>query len=271
MPVKTKLKGLLFFWTKKKERPMNEKAEEMIQLYIKYIPQIRAMMRQAHDEDMTSGSIGHAVGQMYDFFKDLEPSLQNAMEPWTPVSSMQDRLAAPKDERKEAKPLAVRDELEEVPAPWSVENDHLQEKIDLLKDKTLLVNQRHSKEQIEGLIKRLENRKVFIQEAAFYVSFPNTTDEKIDALLKKYKLECRPSDLFVPTFPKEAVDVMKKYSEVTKRLTGEDPVYYVIAESADFIEKRKKLDPILLVQSPFGFYWQILGAWDKEMLLLSEL
>ena len=25
------------------------------------------------------------------------------------------------------------------------------------------------------------------------------------------------------------------------------------------------------VISSFGFYWQILGAWDKEMLLLSEL
>lgn len=49
------------------------------------------------------------------------------------------------------------------------------------------------------------------------------------------------------------------------------PVFYVIAEESDFKEKDKKRDPILLAQSPFGVYYDILGAWDKEMLLLSEL
>ena len=42
-------------------------------------------------------------------------------------------------------------------------------------------------------------------------------------------------------------------------------------QSHEIQEKYKQRDPILLVQSPFGFYWQILGAWDKEMLILSEL
>jgi hypothetical protein len=45
----------------------------------------------------------------------------------------------------------------------------------------------------------------------------------------------------------------------------------VIAEPDKFRKAYEKRDPILLVQSPFGFYWQILGAWDKEMMLLSEL
>ena len=49
------------------------------------------------------------------------------------------------------------------------------------------------------------------------------------------------------------------------------PVFYVIAEPDKFRKAYEKRDPILLVQSPFGFYWQILGAWDKEMILLSEL
>jgi uncharacterized lipoprotein len=47
--------------------------------------------------------------------------------------------------------------------------------------------------------------------------------------------------------------------------------FYVIAEEKSFKSAAEKRDPILLVQSPFGFYWQILGAWDKEMILLSEL
>ena len=49
------------------------------------------------------------------------------------------------------------------------------------------------------------------------------------------------------------------------------PIFYVIATEDKFRKAYEKRDPILLVQSPFGFYWQILGAWDKEMILLSEL
>jgi hypothetical protein len=140
------------------------------------------------------------------------------------------------------------------------------------KDKSnMLMHQRYAKAQIDGLCKRLENRKKYRDNVSFFSSYPNTTDEKIDDLLKKYKLVMRTSDLFIPTFPKEAIDIMKEYTKITKDISCEEPVYYVIAEEKDFKKKNEKLDPILLVQSPFGFYWQILGAWDKEMLLLSEL
>ncbi len=44
-----------------------------------------------------------------------------------------------------------------------------------------------------------------------------------------------------------------------------------IADKKDFEKKDKRRDPILLAQSPFGHFWQILGAWDKEMLFLEEL
>jgi len=174
-----------------------------------------------------------------------------------------------KDERKVATPLSVMGELERVPTPFTL--DKLDEKIGTLKDKSKMLNQRYAKQQIDGLCKRLENRKKYLENIEFFTSYHNTTDEKIDDLLKKYKLEINTSELFIPTFPKEAIDIMKEYTEVTKKISGETPVYYVIAEAKDFKKKREKLDPILLVQSPFGFYWQILGAWDKEMLLLSEL
>ena len=47
--------------------------------------------------------------------------------------------------------------------------------------------------------------------------------------------------------------------------------FYSIAEKEMFNDEYKRNDPILLVQSPFGIYWQILGAWDKELVLLEEL
>lgn len=261
-----KTKGL-FFWRKTKKSE-SEKAEEMLQLYLKYIPQLRKIM----NEGQVMQTDGEIVGQMYDYYKNYNGTV--AMTPFAFDNTMITVNATggavpPKNERITATPLSVMGELETVPTPFTVEN--LDEKIETLKDKTKLLNQRYAKEQIEGLCKRLENRKKYRDEVEFYSGFPNTTDEKIDTLLEKYKLEINTSDLFVPTFPKEAIEIMKKYTEVTKKITGETPVYYVIAEHKDFVKKREKLDPILLAQSPFGFYWQILGAWDKEMLLLSEL
>jgi hypothetical protein len=254
-----KLSGL-FFWRKQKSEAV--KAEEMIQLYIKYIPQLKqAMERQ---KDQVVGTDGEIIGRMYDYYKNWEEDFNNN-DRWNGDETGIEK----KDERIVATPLSVMKELETVPTPFSVEG--LDEKIATLKDKTKLLNQRYAKDQIVGLIKRLQNRKKYKDHMDFYLQFPNTTDDAIDKLIEKYKLEINTSDLFVPTFPKEAIDIMKKYSEVTKKVTDETPVYYVIAEHKDFVKKREKLDPILLVQSPFGFYWQILGAWDKEMLLLSEL
>jgi hypothetical protein len=79
------------------------------------------------------------------------------------------------------------------------------------------------------------------------------------------------SDLFVPEFPDEAIMVMREYTDQLQALCNKKPVFYVIAEPDKFRKAYERRDPILLVQSPFGFYWQILGAWDKEMILLSEL
>ena len=79
------------------------------------------------------------------------------------------------------------------------------------------------------------------------------------------------SDIFIPEFPDDAIKLMKEYTENMLLICKKKPIFYVIAEPDKFKEAYAKRDPILLVQSPFGFYWQILGAWDKEMLLLSEL
>lgn len=274
MPKSKSKKDAIFFGKENKKRKVN-KAEEMLQLYVKYIPQIRKIMRDEQERETSEIlSDGQIMGQMYDFYKDYGNTVGVTPVVWdgmgrTTFSVNADGTIPSSDKRKEATPLSVMNELERVPTPFDCEN--LDEKISTLKDKSKLLNQRYAKAQIDGLTKRLENRKKYRENVEFYSSLPNTTDEKIDNLLAKYKLVMKESDLFVPTFPKEAVDIMKKYTEETKKVTTEKLVFYVIAEAKDFEKKYKKLDPILLVQSPFGFFWQILGAWDKEMILLHEL
>lgn len=262
-----KFKGL-FFWRKDKQTE-SQKAEEMLQLYVKYIPQLKKIMREEESDERSDGEI---IGQMYDYYENIEEDRDDRTEVWSntlTVDSVGNTVNA--DNRKEVTPKSVKHELENVPTPFDVNLIDLDNKISTLQDKLKLVRHRPAKWQIQGLIKRLENRKKYKYEAEFYSSFPDTTDDKIEQLLAKYKLVMKKSDLFVPTFPKEAIDIMKKYTDVTKLLTGETPVYYVIAEVKDFKKKQKKLDPILLAQSPFGFFWNILGAWDKEILILSEL
>jgi len=167
------------------------------------------------------------------------------------------------------KPKEVLGELETIPTPWTLSN--LDDKIEVLKYKRELITQHYSKREVEGLIERLENRKKWGKFKSFFDEFQNTTDEKIDILLEKYDLVMKTSDLFVPEFPDDAIAVMKKYTDNMMKLCKKKPVFYVIAEPDKFKKAYEKRDPILLVQSPFGFYWQILGAWDKEMILLSEL
>lgn len=161
-------------------------------------------------------------------------------------------------------------ELETVPTPFDLLL--LDEKISMLKDKSKLITQLYAKREVNALIERIENRKKYNQFKPFFESYQNTTDEKIDLFLKKHDhLVMKTSDIFIPEFPDDAIKTMNAYTENLNKICGKKPVFYVIAEKKDFKEAYKKRDPILLVQSPFGFYWQILGAWDEEMLLLHEL
>jgi hypothetical protein len=167
------------------------------------------------------------------------------------------------------KPIDVLEELETIPTPWNLSN--LDDKIDILKYKSELITQKYSKREIDGLIERLQNRKKWDKFKKFFDGFQNTTDEKIEIILDKYDVVMKTSDLFIPEFPDIAITRMKDYSKQMMKLCKKKPVFYVIAEPDKFRKAYEKRDPILLVQSPFGFYWQILGAWDKEMILLSEL
>ena len=258
-------KGKGVFFGKNNQKEELKKAEEMMQLYLKYIPQLKKVMREQEDIDVKEVQDG-----MYDFYKKV--GVGDTTEFDSPMSfHTNGSLIIPykPDERQEIKPITVMNELETVPTPFTCEN--LDKKIAVLKDKTKLVNQHFAKEQLNGLIKRLQNRKKYKKYFKFYNKFPNTTDGNIDKLLEKYKLVMKESHIFVPVFPDDAIQVMKEYAEVTKKVSGEKPVFYVIAEHKDFVKKEEKLDPILLVQSPFGFFWQVLGAWDKEILLLHEL
>lgn len=268
MGILKKFKGVFFGTGKLNVTKSNFK--DIADNYALYKPMIVDILKEITTPPNLTDSDSDNITQMYDYFANYDGSIDlSSAQLSSFAGGIQVSMGSPDDTKIDATPLSVLEELETVPTPFTLNG--LDEKIQSFKDKLFISSQRYTVKQLEGFIKRLENRKSYRDKAEFFLGFPNTTDDKIDQLLSKYKLAFQTSDLFIPTFPTEAVDIMKRYTEVTIKITGEKPVYYVIAEEKDFRKKFKKNDPILLVQSPFGFYWQILGAWDKEMLLLSEL
>lgn len=193
----------------------------------------------------------------------------NVVQGGLSFESSQDAKYETKVFKMKVKPKDVLNELETMPTPFSLIG--VDEKVSILKDKEKLITNHYTKRELVGLIERLENRKKYLEFKTFFDNYQNTTDEKIDNLLKKYDLVMKTSDIFIPEFPDEAIKTMTAYTETLNKVCGKKPVFYVIAEDSNFKKAYEKRDPILLVQSPFGFYWQILGAWNEEMILLSSL
>lgn len=167
------------------------------------------------------------------------------------------------------KPVDVFNELERTPK--GIDLELLDEKIAILKDKIKFIKQYYTKREVDAMIERLEFRKKYDEYKDFFNQFDNTDELKIKKFTHTHDLVMETADIFIPDFPNDAIEIMKSYDEKVVELTGKKPVFYVIAEKELFDYSYDKRDPILLVQSPFGFYYQILGAWDKELMYLSEL
>ena len=145
------------------------------------------------------------------------------------------------------------------------------------KDKLTLINSqeydmRNGVAEISSTIMRLENRKKYSESKEFFEQYPYTKTTRIAEVIKKHDyLRLGNIGQFVAELPKDAVEVMKSYDKECDKLCGKKAIFYLIADKADFKKTDQRRDPILLAQSPFGHFWQILGAWDKEMMFLEEL
>lgn len=159
----------------------------------------------------------------------------------------------------------------------NVDPKYVDEQITSFKDKLGLIkaeeyDMRHGVNEIASVLLRLENRKKYKDVAAFFDEFPYTTTTKIDKVLKDNGyLKIGQVAQFLADMPKEAVSAMNDYNKHTKQICSKQAVFYIVADKKDFQKTSSRRDPILLAQSPFGHFWQILGAWDKEMLLLENL
>lgn len=95
-----------------------------------------------------------------------------------------------------------------------------------------------------------------------------TTGEKINELCKKYKVTVAELSSYKRCVPQEALDVMEKYLKAHRIVSNKEPLIQLIVDVGG---QEQKKDPIVYATSPFGNYYYVLGAWDKEIEILDEL
>jgi len=69
--------------------------------------------------------------------------------------------------------------------------------------------------------------------------------------------------------PNEALEQLEAYQKMWKKYRGEDtPEVGLVCDEGG---KEQKKDPILYASSPFGNWYYVLGAWDKEVEYVDEI
>jgi hypothetical protein len=180
------------------------------------------------------------------------------------------------NERIEKKPVEVYQELfEEIP------------KIDLIgiNEKIKLVEKRIEYMKFLGgqtgderiALRYLYARKHFDKYGKLF-TWPVTTKAKIDELCNKYKLSDESFHSYSKTIPMEAIYELEKFvnawNKVTKKGKGDEkPSLHLIIEDTPESKNsgERKKDPILYAESPFGKWFYVLGAWDKEVQYVDEI
>lgn len=128
------------------------------------------------------------------------------------------------------------------------------------------------RDELESIQERLLNRRRLDEFKGILEKYPHTSSALIGKVLSEHShLRANTAGQFVPDFPTDAIKSMKEYDEMCISLCNKKAVFYVIAQNKDFQRVAARRDPILLAQSPFGHFWQILGAWDDEMIYLGDL
>jgi len=95
-----------------------------------------------------------------------------------------------------------------------------------------------------------------------------TTNKMIEELCKKYKLRTANLHGYYKCVPTEALDELEKFTEAWKKVRKDEPQIQLIVDVGGPETRR---DPILLASAPWGRFWYVLGAWDREIEVLGEL
>lgn len=155
-------------------------------------------------------------------------------------------------------PTEVLDQLE-VFTP--ILNLDVKENIKKLNNKLFLIREGYAQREIGGFIERLSCRKNYKGKVKnFFNQFKNIKPEKLEEFLTEHTFILQNADVFMTLFSDKNTEIMKEYSDLSVKATSKRPVFYVITKQPKASADQIKSDMVILAQSPFGYFWQILGV-----------
>lgn len=182
------------------------------------------------------------------------------------IGESKDNGRGGKDKRITKKPVDIYEEIiSEVP---KINLKDLDRQIKLVKERKdeLSKHMRHQDFNHENMaLMFLDARKKYLKHKDKF-KWPVTNKDLIDKLCKKYKVKMEGLHNYYRLVPKEGVEEIKKFGDALGYVSKADAIFMLIISD----EERPK-DPILLAQSPFGSWYYILGAWDKEVEIVDKL
>ena len=136
----------------------------------------------------------------------------------------------------------------------------------------LKIRDNYKNEETRAL-QMLKSRLKYPKVAHLFI-WKTTTPQHIGKLLDKYELQHQEIRSYMKSVPCLAIVAMQAYARVFAKVSKDTPAFSLIAPPQYFKSEKakdKRRDPILLARSPFGHYFYILTAWDKEISLVTEL
>lgn len=169
------------------------------------------------------------------------------------------------DNRLDVRPIDVLHELEQ---PVDIPEEDLTELEKKLENRRNSLNDSGfgSDHELERAVAICKARKKY-PKFAYKFRWKTTVKSKVDALLKKYKLRLGALTDYIKSIPDEALDIMAQFTSLYDKVVQNSYPEFVIIAPADHFKK----DPILLARSPFGEFYYVLYAWDKEIEYVADL
>jgi hypothetical protein len=66
----------------------------------------------------------------------------------------------------------------------------------------------------------------------------------------------------------EAIDEIEKFIAACKKVTDAESEFRLIIDDGGTETKK---DPIMYASSPFGKWFYVIGAWDKEIMYVDDI
>lgn len=176
------------------------------------------------------------------------------------------------DAREDRKPVEIWELLKNQTEPV-IDCADLDSKIKVIKNRIKVLSDHVGQTDLNSeyaVIGYLEARKKYDKYKELF-AYPTTNEETINDLCAAYKVKVVPVAQYSGTMPQEAIDELANYKMSCLKIRKDKPVVRLLVPDNDPKTEKRKRDPILLVSSPFGHWDYILGAWDKEVMIVDEL